>query len=541
MTEERRGFWRRPWVWWTAGALAALLALAGGLLALAVRRAEPYLRARIVESLQERFHAHVELDSFRVSLKGGLEAEGRGLRIWPPVEVEGVTVPPGEGKPLIRLASFRFRAPLELWPGRPIHIKAVELAGLNVDLPPRAHFTHMAGSATPRRNTAAWVNFEVERVECTGAALVLETSKPGKQPMDYAIHRLVLTGLTAGGPMGFDAELEIPLPRGTAKVHGVFGPWRTSDPGESALAGDYRLEKADLGSFKGIAGTLDSTGHYKGTLRELVVDGETSTADFQLTHFGQALPLNTRFHAQVDGTNGDTWLDPVDAMLASSHVTAEGEIVRVPGLVVGGVQQQGGHEIALSVTVDRARIEDFLRLTSKTAKVLLTGGVTAKSSLEIPVGPLPVHERMKLNGDFALAQALFASEKIQGRIAELSLRGQGKPDQVKTTDPNTILSAIKGRFALAQGVLTLPKLDYSVPGARIDLKGTYELDGGALHFAGTAKLDAPISKIVGGWKSTLLKPLDGLLRKNGAGVEVPIHIEGTREDPKFGVDFDKMM
>ena len=89
-------------------------------------------------------------------------------------------------------------------------------------------------------------------------------------------------------------------------------------------------------------------------------------------------------------------------------------------------------------------------------------------------------------------------------------------------------------------MLTLPGLDYTVPGAKIDLKGTYGLDGGTLNFAGTAKMDATVSAMVGGWKGMLLKPADRLLKKDGAGTRVPIHIEGTREDPKFGIDFDRL-
>ena len=95
--------WRRP-VWWS----------------LALRRAEPFLRARIVEALEDRFHARVELDSFHLSLVKGLWAEGKGLRIWPPAQVDGVTVPQGQGEPLIRLEEFRFHAPLRYRPGVPI-------------------------------------------------------------------------------------------------------------------------------------------------------------------------------------------------------------------------------------------------------------------------------------------------------------------------------------------------------------------------------------------------------------------------------------
>ena len=191
-----------------------------------------------------------------------------------------------------------------------------------------------------------------------------------------------------------------------------------TDLGELPWQGEYRFEHADLATFKGIAGILDSTGHFQGTLRDLTVDGETRTPDFRLTHFGNTLALITRFHARVDGTNGDTWLEPVDAMLGHSHFTAQGAIVRVPEAVVEGAQQYGGHDIALTVNVDRARIEDFLRLASNSDKVLLTGDVTVKTKLHIPPGTAPLHERLMLDGWFALDKARFTSEKIQGRIAE---------------------------------------------------------------------------------------------------------------------------
>jgi len=242
----------------------------------------------------------------------------------------------------------------------------------------------------------------------------------------------------------------------------------------------------------------------------------------------------------VDGTNGDTWLEPVDATLGHSHFTATGQIVRVRGEVVEGAQQYIGHDIALTVQVDKGRIEDFMRLAGKSDKVLLTGDVTMKTRLHIPPGPEPVHERLKLDGWFSLNKALFTSEKIQGRIVELSIRGQGRPGDVKTTDPASVLSEMQSNFQLEDGVITLPALEYTVPGAKIELKGTYKLDGGALDFTGSAKLDASVSKMVGGWKGLLLSPADRYFKRDGAGTEVPIHIEGTRDAPKFGIELDRM-
>ena len=127
------------------------------------------------------------------------------------------------------------------------------------------------------------LRFEVESLECSGAHLTLETSKPGKLPLEFAIAHLKLTGIGDGGAMGFEAELTNPRPVGTIHTKGSFGPWLVDDPGESPITGDYRFEHADLSGFKGIAGILNSTGHYQGTLRDLVVDGETDTPDFRLT------------------------------------------------------------------------------------------------------------------------------------------------------------------------------------------------------------------------------------------------------------------
>jgi hypothetical protein len=541
---------------WVGGGLLLALAVLLTVAAVLARRTEPYVRARIVEALQERFNARVELDSFHMSVRNGLEgqwgvwAEGKGLRIWPPAQVAGVAVPGpaaalAENRPLIRLEDFRFHAPLIYRRGKPFRITVVELKGLNVDLPPRSHFEHGVQGNQPFKvggtSGGGLLQFEVDSVDCSDAQLTLETSKPGKLPVQIAITHFKLTNIGSGKEMGFEAELTNPRPTGAVHTTGTFGPWDGTDLGQSHIAGNYQFDHADLSDFKGIAGILSSTGHYQGTLRDLLVDGQTDTPDFRLRPFDKPMALHTKFHAKVDGTNGDTWLQPVDATLGHSHFAAQGQIVRVLAAPSGaGPTQSLGHDIALNVVVDRARIEDFLHLASHNDTPLLTGAVTIKTTMHIPPGPAPVHERLRLNGSFVLDQAQFSSAKIQDGIEQLSLRGQGRPKQVKTTDPASIDSKMEGDFQMGDGSITLPALTYTVPGAVIQLKGTYVVEGGALNFTGNAKMEATVSEMVGGWKGLLLSPLDKYLKKDGAGTEVPIYIRGTREKPQFGIDFSRM-
>ena len=523
---------------WAAGGLLLALGVAAAVIEIGLQQTEPLLRVRLIEELETHFHARVELDSFHVSFVKGLWAEGKGLRIYCLV---------GGNQPLISADEFRFHAPIHYRPSEPIHVTMVELKGLRADLPPKEQLKDAAAAsgisesaAKPRAGLAKLVSFELDRIECDGAKLVMETSKPGKLPLEFEFAHINLSGISSTGPIGFDAELTNPRPKGTIKTTGSIDALHTADLGESPIEGSYSFEHADLSTFRGIAGTLSSTGHFKGTLRDLVVDGQTETPDFRLTHFGSPLLLKTSFHARVDGTNGDTWLEPVDATLDHSHLTATGQVVRVMATEDGGAPHSIGHEIDLRVYVDKGRIEDFLRLASHSGEALMSGDLALKTTLEIPPGPEALEDRLNLNGWFSLDNSLFTSEKIQGRIAELSLRGQGRPDELKKTDPSSILSRMQSNFTLEDGVVTLPALDYTVPGAKIELKGAYSLEGGGLNFDGSAKMQASVSRMVGGWKGVLLAPADPFFRKDGAGTEVPIHIKGTREKPEFGIEFEKM-
>ena len=84
--------------------------------------------------------------------------------------------------------------------------------------------------------------------------------------------------------------------------------------------------------------------------------------------------------------------------------------------------------------------------------------------------------------------------------------------------------------------MTFPQLTFGVPGATVRLSGRYHLRRETLNFLGTLRLDATVSQTVTGVKRLLLKPLDPLFERDGAGTVLPIRIGGTRSDPAFALD-----
>jgi len=382
---------------------------------------------------------------------------------------------------------------------------------------------------------------QVKRIECKDAVLLIERRQEAgknKEPLDFEFARVVLVPDGHGGPIAFDVDMTNAKPVGQIHSTGKFGPWIAGDPHDLPVQGDYSFDNADLGTIKGIAGILSSTGNYSGTLSHIDAEGTTRTPDFRLDRVrkGTGVLLTTHFKAVVDGTNGNTYLQPVDAMLGRTHIVAKGQVVRADDVMPG----QHGHDIALDVTIDRGRIEDILQIAADADQPFMVGNLTLKTKFHLPPGKESVWDKLALDGQFHLSQAQFNNATMQGRIRELSLRGQGKPHELKTADPTSVSSEMQGHFRLGNGQLELPDLDYKVPGAQIVAHGTYGLQGGTLDFVGDARLDASLSQIVGGWKGFLLKPADHYLHKNGAGTDVPIHVEGTRQQPKFGVDFDRL-
>jgi hypothetical protein len=484
----------------------------------------------LLQSLSARFHSRVELGALDVSLLRGFEVSGRDLAIYP-YNIQSTT-------PTFSVRHFAFRTGYSSLLRSPMHISHVEVEGLRVNLPPKSQRKELLPPNNPRHagtDASAKVSIFVGEMECTDTVLTLGTDKPGKLPLRFVIQRLSLRSIGAGKPLGFTAVLTNPKPVGQIESQGFFGPWNTDRPGETAVSGTYSFHDADLGTIKGIGGILSSQGSYHGALDKIVVDGKTDTPDFQVKVSGHKVPLHTEFHAVVDGTDGDTYLQPVKAQFLHSFLVARGYVVRVQG--------EPGRHVYLDVAMDEARIEDLLRLGVRTDPPVMVGQVKLHTRLDLPPGPQDVAHRLRLQGNFVIVNGRFSSEKIQNRIDELSLRSQGQVElatqEARDGKTEVVRSQMRGDFNLADANLNLSNLHYDIPGANIKLAGIYTLDGAKFNFTGTADMQATVSRMVGGWKGVLLMPFDRVFQKNGAGTEIPFKIDGTRSDPHFGLDFDR--
>ena len=190
-----------------------------------------------------------------------------------------------------------------------MEIGHVDVHGLRINLPPKSHrkdLPKLSGKPAGR------VKIFVDEIRATDTVLTLGTDKPGKVPLEFDIQHLLLKSVGAGQPLHFVATLINPKPIGDIQSTGSFGPWNSDDPRQTPLNGSYSFSNANLGTLKGIGGILSSTGHYQGMLDNIAVDGSTDTPDFEVGISGHKVALHTDFHAVVDGTNGDTYLKPVD-------------------------------------------------------------------------------------------------------------------------------------------------------------------------------------------------------------------------------------
>ncbi len=358
---------------------------------------------------------------------------------------------------------------------------------------------------------------------------VLEVQRGSGAALRFEIHKLTLDDLAAGRAWSFRASLKNPLPPGEVTCSGTFGPWNSGERGKTPLSGAYDFERADLGVFQMLGGTLSSKGKFNGILERVDVRGGAEVRDFYVKSSGHRVQLAAQFHAIVNGTNGDTALQPADTRFETTTIDSEGAVEGRPG--------ERGKTVSLEMTARDGRIQDLMHLLMKSERAPLAGAIDFRARATLPPGKEKFLRKVELEGDFGIGGARFTGSQTRHQIDVLSERARGEKDA--DANPENVVSGLKGHVALKDGVARFSALSFTVPGALVRLQGTYSLLTQRIDLHGTLAMQADLSQATKGVKSFLLKALDPFFKKKRAGAVVPIQIGGTYSHPSYGVSLEK--
>jgi hypothetical protein len=499
-----------------------VLAALGGLWLVSRTYRPAVLKERMEALLSDQLESEVSVDWLEGSFFPRVALSGGGLV----VRHKGRTDIP----PLISIQRFEVRASLRALMKRPRHVAEVRLQGLQVHIAmgeddkddPSTQKAESPGTDAEEQLH----ELVVDHVEAPDTVLTLIPRKANKPPRVFTIHHFVMESVARGRVIPYIAVLTNPIPKGQIEASGTFGPWDIPHPALTPVAGRYVFSNADLNTINGLAGVLSSEGTFDGPLNRIRVQGTTDTPKFQVDAGGEAVPLRTTFTAVVDGSDGDTILDRVDASFLDTRLAAKGRIVRL--------EDGRGRRVEVEVLMEAGRVEDLLKLAVDSPKPMLLGPAQLEARLVIPPGQAKVLDKMSLRGTFGLSGATFTDPAVQKKIAGLSRHGQGKDNDEAMGE---VVSNLRGQFIVENAHATFPRLSFRVPGAAVNLAGSYAIRSQDIDFHGHLSLDATLSEAAGGgMKSFFLKAIDPFFRKNGSGTELPIKITGNRKDPQFGLE-----
>ena len=357
----------RAWSRWTSGIharwkacprwarrCAAVAVLVLTLAVIAATALSPWLssiaRDDSVESLGRRFHSDVRLARLDVRLLPWPMAYGEELSIRPSDCPQGTP-------PLVRVKAFTVTAGYLGFFRTPVNVSHVQVDGAEITIPPTRA---LECRAAPRRTGAVPApadcaeelapgregvppspggadrgrdddRVHATRIDARDVQLRLVPRTPGRSDRVFDIAHVVLRSVGRREPLDYEATLTNPIPRGDVAAAGSFGPWDADQAGHTPVSGRFTFDKADLGTIKGLRGTLDAHGDFTGVLERISVKGETRTPAFGLGISDQRLPLTTRFDATVDGTNGETLLHDVQAKLGDTSIASSGKVTDSQG------------------------------------------------------------------------------------------------------------------------------------------------------------------------------------------------------------------
>jgi hypothetical protein len=474
-------------------------------------------RRMVIADVQERFRSTIEI--------GEIEVHG----LIPPRVTASDIVVRYRGRtdvpPLMAIKRLSASANLSGAWTRKWRVNRLHLEGLQVSIPPQDDPSDQRYVRPQLHPKWRWPQIEFDEVVADDALLQILRREPGHKPRSFWIRHVTLQSLKPGEPAHFRAQLVNEIPVGNIDSEGTFGPWNSDQPRLTAVTAKFAFTNANLGQFRGLSGTLSSTGEYSGVFERLDVEGDAFVPDFRLSVSAKPFQLRTHYVAVVDGTNGNTDLENIEAHFLQTNLRVSGEVVDPPG--------PPKRRIILTVTTSDARAEDLLALVTKENRPPVSGIVNLHAQIQLPAGKGDIVDRLSLQGQFEMIRAIFESHEAQEKIDALSRRGQGRPGNQAISD---VSCDIRGNVQVRDAEAQFSMLEFTVPGASASLKGDYGLKTETIDLHGSLRLSSKLSETTTGLRSIWLKALDPFFRSGSGGSVLPIKITGQRSNPSFGLE-----
>ncbi len=476
----------------------------------------PFTKQALIDTLQESTLRNVTVQSFRSTyFPPGCIAENIAFERHVHKDKP----------PIIFISKLRAKASYLTLLTFEHDLSNVSLLGMHVIVPP-AEVNGKPDAIMPLNQKTQGRGLSIGTISADGAILDLMWTDPNKKPYRITVNKLAIHGVGRNTSIPYQLDLRVENPPGAVHSEGVFGPWNPQDPGRSPMHGSYSYTGANLAALKGVAGILNSTGSFTGTLKEVQVNGNANVSNFKVAGAAHARTLDASYQAAIDGVHGNISLEDVTARFDGTTLDAKGSL---------SGEGEKGKLISLELSSNHGRIEDLVRLFTSAPRSPMTGTVAFDGKLSIPPGDGSFVERMNLAGWFGITSGRFTDRELEQDISRLSNSGTKNKEKEKPID---VLSGLKARVRATSGIAHLTQVSFSVPGAHADLDGTYNLLNYRTDMYGLLITQGNVSDATTGFKSFALKVITPFFKRQHHVKIVGFKLSGKYGNTNMSLDLD---
>jgi hypothetical protein len=503
------------WLWIVIACLAAVPAFYAIVFALYW----PFTRQALIDLLQERSLRSVRIGKFHSTyFPPGCVAENiQFLHIRhkdrpPLITIQKLIVTTNYG------AMIRFLRRLD----------NVRVIGLSVRVP----VLEPAGEPSPimpLTYSSSKSSMPIASLYADRASLEFDRIAPAP-PYRILIESLVIHNLNSETPFTYTVRAHTSDPPGIITSSGAFGPWNPKNPATTPAHGSFSYTDANLASFKELSGTLDSNGRFAGTLARLTVSGSADVPDFMLKDTSHKRNLGVAYTANVDAIHGNLAFPRIIASFEHTVLDFDGSL-----------SGSGAKLLDAEIVSSRARLEDLVDLFISGKQSPMSGNISFAAHVHMPLATEPFLKGLLLNGSFGVTRSLFSDRQLEQGLARLSRSTKaGKRATEETSDPETVISDLKGTVHARDGIAHLSHVEFEIPGAHAWIDGTYSLLNYNTDLTGVLITKGDVADTQTGVKSVLLKIITPFFRRTHRNAKiVPFKISGPYGHTSVSLDLGR--